>query len=180
MFPSFSCDKFEYIIDVLVGFISWFYEIQVNMKNWEGNLRKAPKLTYSAVHTENNKQNVTFTLAIFHEMASAAVKSYFPDRLDAATFLSLFHKVFVICNSKSQCNSSDLLGNAALPEDNKPGFLSQFAVWVESWSECIWSVKYKSIELYAYKANMSCANHYIRKDFIIFDQGVWSGLLEGS
>ena len=76
-------------------------------------------------------------------MASAAMKSYFPDRLDAANFLSLFQKVFVICNSKNQCNSSDLLGNAALPEDNKPGFLSQFAVWVESWSECIWSVNIK-------------------------------------
>ena len=112
-----------------------------------GNFKKALKLTYS-VPPGNNKQNVTVALAIFHGTTTAAMKSYFPDRLDAANFLSLFHKLFV-CNSKNQFNSSDWLGNAAVLDDSKPEFLSHFADWVESCS-------------YAYKANIPCANHHIR------------------
>ena len=37
------------------------------------------------------------------------------------------HKLFVVCNSKNQFNSSDRLGNAAVPNDNNPKFLSHFA-----------------------------------------------------
>ena len=36
------------------------------------------------------------TMAIFQESATAAIKSYFPNRLDAANLLTLFYKVFVI------------------------------------------------------------------------------------
>ena len=53
----------------------------------------------------------------------------------AANFLSLFFKLFVVCNSKNQFNSSHQLRNA-VPTDSKPEFLSQFADWVKSWSEC--------------------------------------------
>ena len=55
------------------------------------------------------------------------MKSYFPDRLDADNLNS---------NSKNQFNSRDRLGNAALSDDSKPKFLSHFADWVESCSEC--------------------------------------------
>lgn len=115
-----------------------------------GNLKKALKLTFS-VPPWNNKQNVTVALAIFHGTTTAAMKSYFPDLLDAANFLSLFHKLF-FCNSKNQFNSSDRLGNATVLDDSKPEFFSHLADWIESWFECP----------YAYKANIPCANHYIR------------------
>ena len=36
---------------------------------------------------------------------------YLPERFDAINFLSLFHKLFAICNSKTQFNSSNQLGN---------------------------------------------------------------------
>ena len=44
----------------------------------KGNLRKAPKLTYKALHPGNNEQNVNLALAIFHDTTVAACKSYFP------------------------------------------------------------------------------------------------------
>ena len=50
--------------------------------------------------------------------------------------LPLFHNLFVVCNSKNQVNSSDKPGNAALPNDSKTKFLSHFAEWFESYSEC--------------------------------------------
>ena len=37
------------------------------------------------------------------------------------------YKLFVVCNSKNQFNSSDRLGNVAIPDDNKPKLLSPFA-----------------------------------------------------
>ena len=54
----------------------------------------------NVTHLGNNKQSVSLTLEIFQESITAAIKSYFPNRLDAANFLTLFYKVFVICNSK--------------------------------------------------------------------------------
>ena len=72
--------------------------------------------------------NVSVAYAIFHETTTSAMKSYFPDRLDTANFLSSFHKLFAVSNSKNQFNSSDRLWNAAVPDDNKPEFLSHFAI----------------------------------------------------
>ena len=100
------------------------------------SFKKAPKLIYSAVHPGNNKQNLTLALTIFHETTSDALKRYFPDWIVAANVLSLFHKLLIVCNSKSHLNSSSRLGNAAVPDDNKPEFFSHFPDWVEPWFEC--------------------------------------------
>ena len=72
-----------------------FYEILGKDKKLGWNLKKAAKLIFFAVHSGNNKQNVTLPLAIFYETTTAAMKSCFPDQLDAANFLPLFNKLFV-------------------------------------------------------------------------------------
>ena len=41
----------------------------------KANLRKAPKLTFKALHLGNNKQNVDVVSAVFHESTIAACKS---------------------------------------------------------------------------------------------------------
>ena len=105
-------------------------------ENLQAYLRKAPKITYQVTHPRNNKQSVPLTLATFQESTTAAIKSYFPNRLDAANFLTLFYKVFVICNSKQRFNTSNQLGNAAIQGDHKPEFLLLVADWVETWSKC--------------------------------------------
>ena len=73
-------------------------------------------------------------LAIFHETTSAAILSYNPARVDAALFLQLFNKLFLVCNSKQQYHSSNKLGNAVVSNDQKTEFLLAVADWVELWS----------------------------------------------
>ena len=86
---------------------------------------------------EDAKQGVSLALAIFGETTSAAIKHYYPNRLDAANFLNLLDEVFVICNSKQQFHTSNMLGNAAIADDdNKPSFLDFVANWVKKWSLC--------------------------------------------
>ena len=101
-----------------------------------GLSKKTPKITYQVTHPSNNKQSVPLTLAIFQESTTAAIKSYFPNRLDAANFLTLFYKVFVICNFEQCFSTSNQLGNTAIRGDYKPGFLLLVADWVETWLEC--------------------------------------------
>ena len=67
----------------------------------QANFRKAPKLTYGAIHPGNNKQSMPLPFANFDESLTAAIKCYFSEKSDATCFLSTFQKLFVICNSKT-------------------------------------------------------------------------------
>ena len=138
VFPKFSFDGFEDKIEVANGYVDWalFHKVHEEDKKLQANLRKAPKLTTQVLHPGNNKQNVALALSIFDEKTTAAIKSYYPERKDAADFLNLFHKLFVVCNSKQRFNSHDRLGDAAVPGDQKPEFLRSVATWVEEWSKC--------------------------------------------
>ena len=101
----------------------------------QGNLRKAPKLTYTALHPGNNKQNVNLALSVFHPSTYAALKSYLPERKDAAGFLKLINTWWTIMNSKQRFNSNNKLGNAAIKGDKKPSFLRKLADWFEEWHD---------------------------------------------
>ena len=103
-------------------------------KHLPGNLRKALKLTYKAIHPGNSKQDAPLALAVLDETTSAAIRSYFSNREDAAGFLSLIHQVFIVYNSKERFNSSNKHGNAAVQGDHKPEFLCAVADWVKEWS----------------------------------------------
>ena len=109
------------------------YDIYELDEKLQGNLRKAPKLIYKVIHPRNVKQDVSLALAIFDETILAAIKSCYPNRLDAANFLNIFHKLFVICNSKQQFHTSNMLGNDAIADYNKPPFLDYVANWVKNW-----------------------------------------------
>ena len=64
------------------------------------NLKKAPKFTYKALHSSNNKQNVNLAFAIFHETTIGACKSYLHDRQDMSSFLTLVNKWWTIADAK--------------------------------------------------------------------------------
>ena len=97
-----------------------------------GYLRKAPKVTYQVTHSGNNKQSVQLALAAFHETATAPMRNYISNRLDATNILSLFYKVFVICIVKQRYSSSNELGNAAVHGDHKLEILLMLDL-VETW-----------------------------------------------
>ena len=58
-------------------------------KDLKGYLRQATELVYQALHPGNNKQNVPLTLAIFHETAINAAKSYYPHWPDISNYLTI-------------------------------------------------------------------------------------------
>ena len=138
VFPKFSFELFEDKIEVDAGFVDWslLHKVHEKDSHLQANLRKAPEITSQVLHPGNKKQNVKLALSIFAETTSAGIKSYFPHRETAAHFLNLFHKLFVIFNSKQQYNNRERLGHAAVSGDNKPAFFRAVADWIEEWSEC--------------------------------------------
>ena len=85
----------------MVLFLGELY-VYENDSELQPNLRKAPKLTYGAIHPGNNKESMALVLAIFDESTKAAIECYFPEKSDADYFLSAFQKLFVICNAETQ------------------------------------------------------------------------------
>ena len=67
-------------------------------KELKSNLTKSPKLSYLALHHGNNKQNVPLALGT----TITAVRSYFPNWRDVASFLETFSTWWTISNSKQR------------------------------------------------------------------------------
>ena len=64
---EFVCDDNLHIkISCPAGYIRWgdLYDIYEKGKELKYNLRKSPKLSYLALHSGNNKQNVPLALAV--------------------------------------------------------------------------------------------------------------------
>ena len=116
IFPSFHFDKFHDEIKVTAGEVRWknLLDVYDHDQKLDANLKLAPKLSYRALHPGDNKQNVPYALAIFHPTTSAAIRDYFPENEDAASFLQLIDIWWTIVNSKQKRNSNNWLGNAAV------------------------------------------------------------------
>ena len=84
------------------------------------------------MHPGDNKQGVPLAVAIFDQSTSAGIESYYPNRLDASSFLKLVN-IWTINNSKQEFNTNFRIGNAAVKDDKKPLFLREFAIWLEDW-----------------------------------------------
>ena len=135
-FPEFSYHKFNKPLVCTSGYISWgeLHKVYDKDKELKGNLRKAPKLSYQALHPGNNKQSVPLALSIFHETTIAAIRSYYPNRPDFSGFLNLINTWWTISNSKERFTTNPL-GNAVILGDHKTDFLRIFAFWIQNWSE---------------------------------------------
>ena len=107
------------------GYIGWadLYNIYDKDKELKGNLRKAPKLSYQALYSGHNKQNVPLALALFHDTTIAAAKSYYPSGEDISGFLNVIHVWWTISSSKERY-SANPLGNAIVLNDNKTKLFS--------------------------------------------------------
>ena len=136
VFHSFDFENGNIKIDCPDGYIAWsdLHRIYDRDSKLKGNLRKAPKLTYRALHPGNKKQNVPFALAIFDETTVAAAKDYFPERNDMSSFLSIINTWWLIANSKERFNPNPI-GDAVIAGDGKIEFFRQLADWIELWQE---------------------------------------------
>ena len=136
VFPAFSLDIMkDKNLASDGGYICWsdLHGVHDRDKALQGYLRKAPELTYAALHPGNNKQNVPLALGIFHETTIAAFKCYYPERKEAAEFLTLINAWWTIINARTQY-SNNVLANAIVLEDGKADYLHSFASWLEKWS----------------------------------------------
>ena len=96
-------------------------------------MKKVSKLSYKAMHSGGNKQSVPLALAIFVQSTSAAIESYYPNRLDASSFLKPFNIWWTINNTRQEFNTNFRIGNAAVKDHKKALFLREFANWLEDW-----------------------------------------------
>ena len=134
VFPGFSFTFGDgNSVNLPDGYIAWNDPETVHRKdsNLTANLRKARDLNYSALHPLNKKQNVRLALAVFSESTIAAVRSYMPERKDAAGFLTLIHTWWTVVNSGKRFHPNQL-GNAIIKEDRKTEFMRELALWFES------------------------------------------------
>ena len=136
VFPSFKFESGGIKIDCPDGYISWsdLHRLYDRDNKLQGNLRKAPKLSYRALHPGNKKQNVPLALAIFDETTIAAIKDYFPDRNDMSSFLDIIHTWWMIANSKQRFHPNPI-GNAVTDGDGKIEFFRKLADWIENWQK---------------------------------------------
>ena len=135
VFPAFNFDVGGVKLSSSHGYICWSYLHKIHEKDQKlaANLRKASKLSFSALHPGNNKQDVNLASGIFHETTIAACKSYFPYREDTANFLTLVNTWWTISNSKNKYGANPL-GDAVTSGDGKLIFFENFAKWLEEWS----------------------------------------------
>ena len=104
IFPAFQYDGFEDPISFKGGQIPWklFHGVFEKDSLLEANLRKVPKITHNVLYPGKCKQNIPVTIAIFHESASVALTSYFPETQNAAEFLKLVNTWWIISSFKVQ------------------------------------------------------------------------------
>jgi hypothetical protein len=136
VFPAFEFHISDLNLSSGPGYICWadLHSIYDTDKNLDGNLRKAPKLTYKSLHPSDNKQNVELAIAIFHETTIVGCQQYLPNRPDMASFLKLVSYWWNIANSKKQFTPNNLSNGFKL-DDGKLDFYKAFADWIESWAE---------------------------------------------
>ena len=93
IFPAFTFEKFNDLIHVENGEISWKLLHDTYEKDFtlQANLRKASRLNLKVVHPGNSKQSVPLALAIIHERAAATIESYFPEKNNSADFLTILN-----------------------------------------------------------------------------------------
>ena len=114
-------------------------------------MRKSPKLSYLALYPGNNKQNVPLAL----ETTITAVRSYFPNWRNVASFLEIFSTWLTISNSKQRF-SPNILWNAVINGTKNWVFKSSGSLDWTNTSNCL-CIDYYSLCPY-------CAYRWLTED----------------
>ena len=104
VFPAFTFEIWNISVSSKEGYIAWsdLHKVYGKDNALNAKLRKAPKLTFKALHPSDNKQNINLVVAIFHETTIAACESYFPNRADISNFLRLISCWWIIASSRKK------------------------------------------------------------------------------
>ena len=92
VFPAFTFEISNISVSSKEGYIAWsdLHKIYNKFNALNTKLRKAQKLTFKALHPSDHKENVNLSVAIFHEISTAACESYFSDRADMSNLCKNF------------------------------------------------------------------------------------------
>ena len=101
-------------------------------KDCQSYLNKAPKLSYQALYSGNNRKSVRLALAIIHETTIAAARSYFLLRSDLSGFLTLINICWPISNLKQRYNPK-VLENVIIFLQTFTDFYKIFPDWIDHW-----------------------------------------------
>ena len=114
------------------GYIAWadLNTVYEKDQSLSANLKKAHRLSCKALNPFNYKQSISLALAVFSDTTIAAIKSYMPDREDAASFLTLVNVWQTTGNSKKRF-CSYRLKNALVHGNGKIDFWFAFANWLD-------------------------------------------------
>ena len=136
VFPAFTFEISNISVSSKEGYIAWsdLHKVYNKDNALNAKSRKAPKLTFKALHPSDNKQNVNLAVAIFHETTIAACESYFPDRADMSNFLRLISCWWTLVNLRKKLKPN-FLNNAVILNDGKIDFYKRLSDWIDSWAQ---------------------------------------------
>ena len=123
VFPAFRFEIPNNSVSSKEGYTAWsdLHKVYNKDNALNAKLRKAPKLTFKALHPSDNKEDVNLAVAIFHKTTIAAYESYFPGRADMSNFLRLISYWWTITNSRKKL-TPNFLNNAVILNDGKIDF----------------------------------------------------------
>ena len=123
-------------IKITSGSIHWsiFHSVHEKDLALECHVRKAPKISYQALHPGNNKQSVPLALSIFDLTTITAIHQYFPEDKTTSPFLNLIYNWWLIVNAKERFHPN-IVGNPLIASDGNIEFLKMFANWLSDWRE---------------------------------------------
>ena len=125
-------------------------------KHLKSNLIKNPKLSYLALNSEHNKQNVPLAL----ETTITAARSYFPNWRVVGSFLEIFNTWWTISNSKERF-SPNILRNAVINGTKNWVFKSSGRLdWTNN-SNCVCIDYYSLCPCFAYRRLTEAYQHVI-------------------
>ena len=121
--PALETTLVDVSINITPGPIYWsiFHRVHEKDLTIECHVRKAPKISYQALHPGNNKQSVPLALSIFHPTTITAIRQYFPEDTTTSSFLNLTHNWWLVVNAKERFHP-DVIGNALTASDGKSSF----------------------------------------------------------
>ena len=109
------------------------------------------------MHPGDNKQIVPLALAIFDQSTSAAIEIYYPNRLDASSFLKLVNIWWTINDSKKEFNTNFRIGNAAVKDDKKTFVFTRICELAGGLAK---SAEQKFSKIHHEQADKYCSCHY--------------------
>ena len=134
--PALETTFMDLSINITPGPIHWsiFHRVHEQDLAIECLVRKAPIISYPALHPGNNRQSVPLAPSVFEPTTITAIRQYFPEDTTTSSFLNLIHNWWLVVNAKERFHH-DVIGSALIANDINIEFLNMLANWLSYWRD---------------------------------------------